>query len=167
MPGPTDGNWSTSPTSSRLACGGSARSRWFISSTSTIEVSSTTSRSQSSGRPSLRVKPPEAGSDFQQAVDGLGLEAGRLREPLGGAARGSAQQAPHLLGPQDQQDGVDERRLAHARPAGDDQHPAGQRLPERVPLAGRQLLAGLLPGTRRRPSRSQWADSSAARRTGT
>ena len=166
MPGPTEGNWSTSPTSSRLALGGSARSRWFISGTSTIEVSSTTSRSHSSGSASFRVKPPVAGLDFQQPVDGLGLHAGRLGQPLGGAAGGGAQQAAHLLGPQDQQDGVDQRRLADARPAGDDQRPAGQRLLQRLPLAGRQLLAGLLLAPRHRLLEIDRRVAAAARRTG-
>lgn len=41
---------------------------------------------------------------------------------------GGAQQAPHLLGPEDDQDGVDQGRLADALPAGDDQRPAGQGL---------------------------------------
>ena len=74
---------------------------------------------------SLRVKPPEAGFTFRS---------------LGGATRGCAQQAPRLLGPQDEQDGVDQRVLADTRPARDDERPAGQRLLERGLLAGRKLV---------------------------
>ena len=90
-PGPTEGNWSTSPTSSRLPWAGTARSRWLISGTSTIEVSSTTSKSQSKGRLSLRVNAARAGLDFEQAVNRLGLQAGRFGEPLGRAAGRGAQ----------------------------------------------------------------------------
>src|SRR5277367_1509225 len=61
-PGPTEGSWSTSPTSSSAAWSGKARSRARISGTSTIEVSSTTSRSQSSGASSVRRKLPVLGS---------------------------------------------------------------------------------------------------------
>src|SRR5260370_1359168 len=48
-PGPTEGSWSMSPTIKRAALSGTAFSSACISMTSTIEVSSTTSRSQSSG----------------------------------------------------------------------------------------------------------------------
>src|SRR5262249_34386544 len=46
-PGPTEGSWSTSPTSSSAARSGKALSSARISGTSTMDVSSTTSRSQS------------------------------------------------------------------------------------------------------------------------
>jgi hypothetical protein len=39
-------------------------------------------------------KSARDGLDFQQAVDCLGLDAGRLREPLGGSTRESAQKLP-------------------------------------------------------------------------
>ena len=61
-PGPTEGNWSTSPTSSSAACSGTALVRAFISGTSTIEVSSMTRRSQGRGFSALREKPPCLGS---------------------------------------------------------------------------------------------------------
>jgi len=76
-------------------------------------------------------------------VDGLGRDAGRFGQALGGAARGGAEQAPDFLGPQDEQNGVDQRGLADARPARKDEHPVRQRLPERGLLAGRKFLAGL------------------------
>ena len=50
------------PPAASPACDGMALVRAFISGTSTIEVSSTTSRSQSSGFSSVREKPPCFGS---------------------------------------------------------------------------------------------------------
>jgi len=44
IPGPTEGNRSTPPTSSELARGGRARSRLFVSTTAAIDISSKTSR---------------------------------------------------------------------------------------------------------------------------
>ena len=51
-----------SPTIRRAALSGTARKSACISITSTIEVSSITSRSQSSGLSSPRLKPPLLGS---------------------------------------------------------------------------------------------------------
>ena len=48
-PAPTDGSWSTSPTSSRCATGATALTSLLAKITSTIEVSSTTTRSASNG----------------------------------------------------------------------------------------------------------------------
>ena len=53
-------------------------------------------------------KTARGGLDFEQAVDRLGLDAGRLGKAFGRPARGRTEQTPHFLGPQDQQDGVDE-----------------------------------------------------------
>ena len=61
-PGPTDGSWSMSPTIRRAALSGTAFMNACISMTSTMEVSSTTSRSQSSGLSSPRLNPPPLGS---------------------------------------------------------------------------------------------------------
>ena len=61
-PGPTEGSWSASPTSSSAASSGRALSRARINGTSTMEHSSTTSRRQSSGCASPRLKPPVLGS---------------------------------------------------------------------------------------------------------
>ena len=57
-PGPTEGNWSASPTSSTAIPGGTAFSTCAIISTSTIDVSSMTSRSPSSGCRSVRRNCP-------------------------------------------------------------------------------------------------------------
>ena len=48
-PGPTEGSWSTSPTISSADPSGTAASSERMSRTSTIDVSSTASRPQSSG----------------------------------------------------------------------------------------------------------------------
>ena len=61
-PGPTDGSWSTSPTRISAASSGTARRSACISGTSTIDVSSTTSRSHVSGFSSLPRKLPVLGS---------------------------------------------------------------------------------------------------------
>src|SRR5262245_187362 len=61
-PGPTEGSWSMSPTIKRAALSGTAFKSACISMTSTMEASSTTSRSQSSGLSSPRLKPPPLGS---------------------------------------------------------------------------------------------------------
>ena len=81
-------------------------------------------------------------------MNSLGLDAGRLRQSLGGAARGGAQQAPDLLRPQDEQDGIHQGRFAYAGTARDDERPAGKRLAERRLLARRKLFArlALAPG---------------------
>src|SRR5262249_46989645 len=62
LPGPTEGSWSTSPTSSSAARFGRALKSARINGTSTMDVSSTTSRSQSMAFSSLRRKLPVLGS---------------------------------------------------------------------------------------------------------
>ncbi len=91
-PGPTEGSWSMSPTISSAARSGTASSSACISRTSTIEVSSTTSRSQSSGLSAAALEAAGLGIDLEQPVDGLGLEAGGLGHALGGAAGRRAEQ---------------------------------------------------------------------------
>lgn len=59
----TEGSWSISPTIRSAAASGTAFSSERISETSTIELSSTTRRPQSSGCVSLRLKPKVAGSN--------------------------------------------------------------------------------------------------------
>ena len=61
-PGPTDGSWSTSPTRISAARSGTARMSACINGTSTIDVSSTTSRSHVSGFSSFLLKLPVLGS---------------------------------------------------------------------------------------------------------
>ena len=59
--------------------------------------------------------------DLEQPMNGLGFEPGGFRHTLGGAAGWRAEQQVHALGGENTQDGVDDGRLADARPAGDDQ----------------------------------------------
>src|SRR5271157_4545123 len=61
-PGPTEGSWSISPTISSAALSGVAFMSACINMTSTMEASSITSRSQSTGLSALRLKPPPMGS---------------------------------------------------------------------------------------------------------
>ena len=61
FPGPTEGSWFTSPTRMQAAASGTAAIRWCMSTVSTIEASSTTSRSHSSGSSSVRWNPPRWG----------------------------------------------------------------------------------------------------------
>ena len=82
--------------------------------------------------------------DLEQPVNGLGLEPGGFRHPLGGAAGRCAEQQVHALGRQDAQDGVDDGRLADARPAGDDQDLRQQGQSDGGDLAFGQRQTGLL-----------------------
>ena len=100
----------------------------------------------SGGSPmAVRVAPEPAvpGIDLQKAVDRLRLQPGGLAHPLGGAPGRRAEQNVDILGGQDTQDRVDDRRLADARPAGDDRDLRGERRAYRIGLAGRQGEPGL------------------------
>ena len=57
-PGPTEGSWSRSPTSTSRPSGGRASSRALNSTMSTIEVSSTMTASPSREKPAFRLNPP-------------------------------------------------------------------------------------------------------------
>ena len=87
------------------------------------------------------------GIGLQQAMDGAGSKPCGFREPFGCPPGRCTQQAAHLLGRQDFQDGIDQGRLADAGSAGDDQHPVGQCLLEGRTLGGSELFArlGLAP----------------------
>lgn len=62
-PGPTEGNWSTSPTRRTAALSGMARSNCDIKATSTIETSSTMTTSARSGFVCVCTKPIEVRSN--------------------------------------------------------------------------------------------------------
>jgi len=98
----------------------------------------------------LTSKAAGLGIDFEQPVDGLGLEASGLVHALGRTASGSAQQEPCALGRENAQDGVDEGCLAHAGASGDHKHLGGERQRDRRPLTFGKYLAGPLldPGDR-------------------
>src|SRR5262245_53380062 len=73
---------------------------------------------------------PEAATlrvNLQQAVDGLGLEAGRLSHALRSAAGWRAQQKAGAFRRKDAQDRLNDGGLSNARPAGHDQHLGCQR----------------------------------------
>ena len=72
-------------------------------------------------------------------MDGLRLQAGAVRQPLGRPTRGRAQRHANLLGDQHLQDRVDQGGLAHAGAAGDHQHLAGESNPDGLALACGQL----------------------------
>ena len=90
------------------------------------------------------------GIDFEQSVNGLRLEACRLRHALGGAACRRTEQKVDALCGEDTQDGIDDGGLAHTGAAGDDQQLCHERKPDRLSLARRKAEAGLLldPGQR-------------------
>ena len=88
-------------------------------------------------------EPAGPGVDLEQAVDRLCLEPGGLAHPLRGTPGRRAQQDIDALGGQDAQDRVDDRRLADARPAGDDGGLRGERHPDGIGLAGRQGKPGV------------------------
>ena len=150
-PGPTEGSWSTSPTSSSAAPLGQRPAAARASAARPpCEVSSTTSRSQSSGFGSPRLKPPFFGSTSSRRWMVRRLPPGALGQALGGAAGRRAERDPAPLAASDLQDRVDQGRLADARAAGDHQHLGGERQAHRLALARGQGQAGLLlhPGDR-------------------
>ncbi len=135
-PGPTEGSWSTSPTSSSAARSGSAFSSARISSTSTMlalvdhqqvafermllaPLEAAVLGSVSSSRCSVVASSPVL-SDSRLAARPVGRAQGQLARRL---ARNHRQER------------VDQRGLAHAGAAGDHQHLGSQRQPERLRLA--------------------------------
>ena len=84
---------------------------------------------------------PGRGVDLQQAMDRFRVQARGLGQPSRRSSCGGAQQALHILCPQDHQDGIDERGLADARPARNHDHPFGENRLQRLALAGRKRLA--------------------------
>src|SRR5262249_25320338 len=130
-PGPTEGSWSMSPTIKRAALSGTALKSACISMTSTIEASSTTSRSQSSGLSSPRLKPPFLGSTSSSRWIVLASKpvASVMLRPVGAHSRRAA------LRCEDAQDRLDDGGFADARPAGHDQDFGLQREPDRRDLA--------------------------------
>ena len=74
LPAPTDGSWLTSPTSSRWAVEGIARSRAAASLVSSMLDSSMMTKSACRGSSAVAVKPPSAGSNLSRRWM---VEAGR------------------------------------------------------------------------------------------
>jgi hypothetical protein len=84
----------------------------------------------------VSAEPPSCGINFEQAMNRLRFQARGLREPLRRPSGWGAQQALHALGTQDHQDRVHQRRLTHARSAGDDDYTVGHNRFQRLALAG-------------------------------
>src|SRR5262245_52103940 len=81
---------------------------------------------------------------FEEAMNGLRLASRRLAETLGSAAGRGTQRTAQSLGRENLEDASDQRRLADARPARDDQDLLRGRLPDGLALCVRQLEAHLL-----------------------
>ena len=96
----------------------------------------------------MRLKLPVPGIDVEQAVNGLGLAAGALAEALRRTTGRRRQRNLDALGAEHLEDRVDQRGLADARTAGDDQDLREQSEPQRCPLAlgERDAGPGLDPG---------------------
>ena len=118
--------------------------------TSTIEVSSTTSRSHSSGLSPPRLKSPVFGSTSSSRW--MVFASKPVASVMRLAARPVGAQSSRLdaLGREDAQDRVDDRGLADPRPAGDDQDLGYQGQPDRRDLAFGQRQTGLLLDPRQR-----------------
>ena len=80
-------------------------------------------------------------------MDGLGLQAGGLGEPLGRTSGRGAQQDVELFGREDLQDAVDQGRLAGARAAGDDERFAGKAPGGPRPAGTRRASSPVFPST--------------------
>ena len=109
-----------SPTIKRAALSGTARKSACISMTSTIEVSSITSRSQSSGLSSPRLKPPLLGSTSSGRWM-VFASMSRLGHSLGRTPCRRAQQEAGAFRGEDTEDRPDDCCFAHTRPTGHDQ----------------------------------------------
>ena len=90
-----------------------------------MEVSSTTSKSQSSGLSSPRLKPPPLGSTASSRWIVFCFEASRLGHSFRSTAGRSAQQNVGALRREDAQNGIDDGRFANAGATGHDQHCRG------------------------------------------
>ena len=121
-PGPTDGSWSTSPTRMRAARGGHGARPARASAARRPS----TSRRRRAGRASSgfdgpRRKRPSAGFTSSSRWMVFASRPGDLGQALGRAARRRAQRHADALRAEDREDGADDRRLADAGAAGDDE----------------------------------------------
>ena len=83
-----------------------------------------------------------SGLQLQQSVNGRGLMAGQLGQPLGGSAGGRDQYHGRPLGGGELDNRADGEALAAPRPPGQHRDLAGERQRDRLLLAGREVLAG-------------------------
>ena len=117
-----------------------------MSGRSTIENSSMTRASPWSGHFASAPEGPLLGLEFEDAVDGPGVLARRLGEPLGRPPGGRREDDGLPPPAEDVDDGPDDGRLAGARAAGDDQDLLPEALRDGQPL-------GAARGRARGPSR--------------
>ena len=89
---------------------------------------------------SFLLNRPVAGSISSRRWIVLASNARGLSESLRRPSSRGAQQALNTLRTQDHQDRVHQRRLAHARSAGDDYDPIAENRLQRLALAGSQRL---------------------------
>ena len=143
-PGPTEGSWSTSPTSRTAARGGRARDQRLHQQhvdhrglVDDEQVAAERVRLVALEAAVLRVS-------LEQAMDGLRLDAGGLGQALGGSARGRAERDVDALGHEHPEDRVDQRGLADTRAAGDDQGLARDGEAQGFPPARREREAAAL-----------------------
>src|SRR5207344_1553178 len=137
-PAPTEGNWSMSPTIKRAAWSGTALMSDRISMTSTMDASSTTSRSQSSGLSSPRLNPPLLGSTSKSRWMVFASKPVASVMRLAARPVGAHKESVTPLRREYAKDASDDGGLADAGAAGDDQHLGNQRQPDSGYLAFRQ-----------------------------
>src|SRR6516165_1107059 len=133
-----------SPTISNAAWSGTALISACISGTSTMEVSSTTNRSQSSRLSMFRLNPPPFGSTSSSRWMVLASNPVASVMRLAAPARRSTKQQAHALSGEDAQDRVNDGRLAYPRSAGNDEPLGEERQSDRGDLTLGQRQAGLL-----------------------
>ena len=124
-PAPTDGSWSTSPTSSRCVPGLSAFNKAVRQRQ--VEHGGFVHHQQIDGQRVLGIVfEPFGRRGPQQAVDGAGRPPGGLRQALGGAAGGRSQGIRPVGGLHRGDEGLDGGGLARARAAGQHADRAGE-----------------------------------------
>src|SRR5437667_4993698 len=150
-PGPTLASWSLSPTKISRVCGPTERNSQASSGRSTIEASST--MTASAGRYSSTSGPRDF--DFvcsrcrsrlnNWRWNGVGVAQGGFGQALGGLAGGREQDVGHPTLVEELDQDPHAGGLAHAWPAADDRHLAGERRRDGTPLVGLQnnLVSGL------------------------
>ena len=136
-PAPTEGSWSTSPTSSRCAPGGDGLDE--LVREDHVDHRGLVDHDQVRVQRVVGVEGRvAAGLQLEQPVDGRGLVAGQLGEPLGGAAGRGGQHDLRVPGARELDHGADGEALAAAGAAG--QH---------------RDLARSAPASPRRPARGE------------
>src|SRR5271168_4444657 len=90
-PGPTEGSWSISPTISSAELSGVALHQSLHQHDVDHRGLVDDQQIAIEGIVGVALEPAALGIDLQEPMDRLGLDAGRLGHPFGGAARGGAE----------------------------------------------------------------------------